>query len=121
MNATPVLSPVPRSGSRRDQILDAAMECFASSGFRGTTTREIAGRVGLTEAALYRHFASKEALYAAIVARKIEAPDLIAHLESAAAAGDDRDASLELDHAQTPPVGSGRPTTAHRTHSSTTR
>jgi AcrR family transcriptional regulator len=90
MSSSPALSPVPRPGSRRDQILDAAMQCFASSGFRGTTTREIAGRVGITEAALYRHFASKEALYAAIVARKIEAPDLIAHLEAAAAAGDDR-------------------------------
>src|SRR5512134_1374640 len=79
-----------RPGSRRDQILDAAMQCFASAGFRGTTTREIASRVGLTEAALYRHFASKEALYAAIIARKIDAPDLTAHLEAAAAAGDDR-------------------------------
>ena len=80
----------PRSGSRRDQILDAAMQCFASAGFRGATTREIASRVGITEAALYRHFPSKEALYAAIIARKIEAPDLTAHLEAAARAGDDR-------------------------------
>jgi len=79
----------PRT-SRRDQILDAAIECFASSGFRGTTTREIASRVGLTEAALYRHFASKEALYTAIIERKMDAPDLTAHLATAAAAGDDR-------------------------------
>jgi AcrR family transcriptional regulator len=88
--AQPATAPSPRPVSRRDQILDAAMQCFASAGFRGTTTREIASRVGLTEAALYRHFASKEALYAAIIARKIDAPDLIAHLEAAAAAGDDR-------------------------------
>jgi AcrR family transcriptional regulator len=66
------------------------MSCFASSGFRGTTTREIARRVGITEAALYRHFASKEALYAAIIARKIDAPDLTEPLQAAAAAGDDR-------------------------------
>jgi len=90
MPAQPALGPAPRPPSRRDQILDAAMQCFASTGFRGTTTREIASRVGLTEAALYRHFASKEALYAAIIARKIDAPDLTAHLEAAAAAGDDR-------------------------------
>lgn len=83
-------APLLRPASRRDQILDAAMECFASTGFRGTTTREIASRVGLTEAALYRHFASKETLYTAIIARKIDAPDLTAHLEAAAAAGDDR-------------------------------
>jgi AcrR family transcriptional regulator len=88
--AQPTLAAAPRPGSRRDQILDAAMQCFASAGFRGTTTREIASRVGLTEAALYRHFASKEALYAAIIARKIDAPDVTAHLAAAAAAGDDR-------------------------------
>jgi AcrR family transcriptional regulator len=88
--AQPSAAPTPRPASRRDQILDAAMACFASAGFRGTTTREIASRVGLTEAALYRHFPSKEALYAAIIARKIEAPDLTAHLQAAAAAGDDR-------------------------------
>jgi AcrR family transcriptional regulator len=90
MNATPALSAEPRPGSRRDQILDAAMQCFASSGFRGTTTREIASRVGITEAALYRHFASKEALYAAIIARKIDGSDPIATHEAAAGAGDDR-------------------------------
>lgn len=88
--AQPTPAPSPRPASRRDQILDAAMTCFASAGFRGTTTREIASRVGLTEAALYRHFPSKEALYAAIIARKIEAPDLTAHLEAAASDGDDR-------------------------------
>ena len=77
-------------GARRDQILAAAMQCFAAAGFRGTTTREIASRVGITEAALYRHFESKEALYHAIIARKIDAPDLTAQLEAAAAAGDDR-------------------------------
>ena len=81
--------PARSRGSRRDEILDAALACFAAAGFRGTTTREIAARVGLTEAALYRHFESKEALYAAIIARKIEAPDLTGQLEAAAAAGDD--------------------------------
>ena len=90
MSATPVLSSEPRPGSRRDQILDAAMQCFASSGFRGTTTREIASRVGLTEAALYRHFESKEALYAAIIARKIDGSDPIVAHEAAAIASDDR-------------------------------
>jgi AcrR family transcriptional regulator len=87
---TPALGGAPRPSSRRDQILDAAMACFASAGFRGATTREIASRVGITEAALYRHFPSKEALYAAIIARKIAAPDLTAPLEAAAAASDDR-------------------------------
>ena len=52
------------------------MRCFATSGFRGTTTRELAARVGITEAALYRYFPSKEALYGAIIDRKMAAaPD----------------------------------------------
>jgi AcrR family transcriptional regulator len=45
----------------------------AAYGFSGTTTREIAARVGITEAALYRHFEGKEALYAAIIDRKMAA------------------------------------------------
>jgi len=91
MNAQPAVQPLAPPGSRRDQILDAAMACFASAGFRGTTTREIAGRVGITEAALYRHFESKEALYAAIIARKIDGSAPLAAHEAAAAAGNDRE------------------------------
>jgi AcrR family transcriptional regulator len=79
------------SGSqRRDRILDAAVACFASRGFAGTTTREVAARAGITEAGLYRHFASKEALYAAIIDRKMQAPELLAGLSAAAERRDDR-------------------------------
>jgi AcrR family transcriptional regulator len=52
--------------ARREQILLEAMECFAENGFRGTTTRSLAERVGITEAALYRYFPSKESLYQGI-------------------------------------------------------
>jgi AcrR family transcriptional regulator len=75
---------------RRDQILNAATDCFASRGFNGTTTRELAARVGITEAALYRYFPSKEALYRAIVDRKMSAPDPASAVAAAALAGDDR-------------------------------
>jgi AcrR family transcriptional regulator len=80
----------PAGEERRRQIIGEAIRCFAAKGFRGTTIRELAGRVGLTEAALYRYFPSKEALYQAIIDEKIAAPDLIAALEGAARAGDDR-------------------------------
>jgi AcrR family transcriptional regulator len=40
----------------------AGVECFAAKGFYGTTTRDIAGGVGLSPAALYVHFSSKEEL-----------------------------------------------------------
>jgi AcrR family transcriptional regulator len=75
---------------RREQILHEAMECFAENGFRGTTTRLLAERVGITEAALYRYFPSKESLYQAIVDRKIRAPELAVLVGPAAERRDDR-------------------------------
>src|SRR5215472_4928396 len=84
------VTPRPAAGERRAQILRAAMDCFAARGFRGTTTRDIATRVGITEAALYRHFPSKEALYAAIVEEKMAAPEWMDVVAEAAAVGDDR-------------------------------
>jgi AcrR family transcriptional regulator len=76
--------------ARREQILLEAMECFAENGFRGTTTRLLAKRVGITEAALYRYFSSKESLYQAIVDRKMREPELVAFLAPAAERRDDR-------------------------------
>ena len=93
------VSARPAAGERRAQILRAAMDCFAARGFRGTTTRDIATRVGITEAALYRHFPSKEALYAAIVEEKMAAPEWMDVVAEAAAAGDDRGVFAGLAHA----------------------
>ena len=76
--------------ARRAQILREAARLFGSHGFDGTTTRDVAARVGLTEAALYRYFPSKEAMYAAILDERIAAPDLVAPLEPVARRGDDR-------------------------------
>jgi AcrR family transcriptional regulator len=75
------------------------MDCFAARGFRGTTTRDIAARVGLTEAALYRHFPSKEALYAAIIEQKMAAPEWMDIVADAARDGDDRAVFGSLAHA----------------------
>jgi AcrR family transcriptional regulator len=41
-------------------LLTSAVRCFASNGFHATTTRDIATGVGLSPAALYVHFPSKE-------------------------------------------------------------
>src|SRR3989442_15964465 len=79
----------PTAGERREAILREGLRCFAARGFSGTTTREIAAGVGITEAALYRYFASKEALYAAIVARKIETPSLLDRIADDASRNDD--------------------------------
>ncbi len=52
---------------RRVQILRAAVELFSRKGFKGTTTKEIAKASGVSEAMVFRHFASKDELYAAIL------------------------------------------------------
>ena len=55
---------------RRLQILTIAEQLFSERGFRGTTTKEIALAAGVSEAMVFRHFATKEELYAAILDHK---------------------------------------------------
>ena len=57
-------------GERRLQILRVAMSLFSQRGFRGTTTKEIAAAAGVSEAMVFRHFATKEELYSAILDHK---------------------------------------------------
>jgi TetR/AcrR family transcriptional regulator len=52
---------------RRRQIIQVAMNLFSAKGFEGTTTREISKAAGVSEAIIFRHFATKEDLYAAII------------------------------------------------------
>ena len=58
------------SPERRAAILDAALHLFAEKGFRGTTTRELAAKVGVSEPILYEHFRAKSDLYTAIIDEK---------------------------------------------------
>lgn len=55
---------------RRMQILKLAVNLFSQRGFSGTTTREIAHAAGVSEAMVFRHFATKEELYSAILDHK---------------------------------------------------
>lgn len=55
---------------RRLQIVRVAVSLFSQRGFRGTTTKEIANLAGVSEAMVFRHFATKEELYAAILDHK---------------------------------------------------
>lgn len=48
------------------QITSAALHIYAAEGARGLTMRRVAGAVGVTAAALYRHFRNKDALVDAI-------------------------------------------------------
>jgi len=55
------------ASDRRNQLLDVAIDLFSRKGFGGTTTKEIAAAAGVTEAIIFRHFATKQDLYKAIL------------------------------------------------------
>ncbi|MBN9623058.1 MAG: TetR family transcriptional regulator [Actinobacteria bacterium] len=65
------------------ELAIAGVECFAEKGFYGTTTRDIANRVGLSPAAVYVHFPSKAELLFTI--SKLGHQDALATLERASA------------------------------------
>src|SRR5215831_1638388 len=57
---------------RRDEIVDAALEEFASQGFRGATIKRIAERARLkSHALIYWYFPSKETLFQAVLGRHL--------------------------------------------------
>ncbi|NGO45167.1 TetR/AcrR family transcriptional regulator [Streptomyces ureilyticus] len=56
----PPWAEVTPDAARR--LLVAAVEAFAERGYHATTTRDIAGRAGMSPAALYIHFKTKEEL-----------------------------------------------------------
>jgi len=58
--------------ARREQLINVAMRLFSVKGFSGTTTKEIAQAAGVTEALIFRHFPTKEALYEAILRWRIQ-------------------------------------------------
>ncbi|QOZ06164.1 TetR/AcrR family transcriptional regulator [Bradyrhizobium sp. CCBAU 51765] len=76
----------------QDRILDAALRVFRRHGFRRSSIELAAEEAGLTRQALYHHFASKEALFRAVLERIYE-QGLAAEIAAATAA---EDAGLEL-------------------------
>jgi TetR/AcrR family transcriptional regulator len=62
--ATSARMPAPH---RRAQLLEAALNLFSEKGFDGVTTKEIAAAAGVTEAIIFRHFPTKQALYQAVL------------------------------------------------------
>lgn len=51
----------------QERLLDTAADLFANQGYAGVSMRDIARAVGITQAAIYHHFANKDALYIAAV------------------------------------------------------
>lgn len=91
MTVTP---PRMAAAERRQHLIETAIRLFTDGSYRGTTTAEIARAAGVSEPILYRHFASKRALYLAGLehvwtktregwARKLdETPDACAAIEA---------------------------------------
>lgn len=52
--------------SRRNRIVEAALELFAAKGFDGTSTKEIAAAAQVAEGLIFHHFVNKESLLAAV-------------------------------------------------------
>jgi AcrR family transcriptional regulator len=72
-----------RPKDRRESILTAASALFHRSGYAGTSLDDIAGEVGITAPALYRHFHNKDELYVAALELNLR------HLEAAVASATD--------------------------------
>jgi AcrR family transcriptional regulator len=85
-------APRRSSRSRRDQILDVAAQLFARHGFHGVSIADLGSAVGISGPALYRHFASKEALLAEMLVGISE--HLLDGAQALTAAADDPDDAL---------------------------
>jgi AcrR family transcriptional regulator len=67
---------------RRQAILRAAMEAFATSGYHGTSIDDVASAAGISKALIYEHFVSKADLHATLIAQ--QADELFRRLAAAA-------------------------------------
>ena len=63
-------APVPRGARRRNEIVAVAEAVFLAKGYADTTMRDVAARAGASTETLYRHFASKEQLFAEVVSNR---------------------------------------------------
>ncbi|MER5637929.1 helix-turn-helix domain-containing protein [Kitasatospora sp. NPDC002227] len=59
--------PYAKSAAKRQLILEAALAAYAEAGSRGVSVRDIAERVGLTDAGVLHHFGGREALLTAVL------------------------------------------------------
>jgi AcrR family transcriptional regulator len=75
--------------SRRRQIMDAAIACFARDGFHRATMADIVAQTGLSAGAIYRYFPAKEDIVAAVAAEHhAREAAVLAGAEEAADPGD---------------------------------
>src|SRR5256885_16646819 len=78
-----------RHADTRSRIQDVALELFTEHGYEATSLREIAERLGVTKAALYYHFKTKDDIVASFM------QDRVAELEEIVAWGQSRPMTTE--------------------------
>ena len=69
--------PVSPRGTGRERVLEAAMALFAEHGVSGTSLQMIAETMGVTKAAVYYHFRTKEEIVVAVLAGPLERLDAV--------------------------------------------
>jgi len=84
-----------RSARKHKAILDAATEVFLRDGYLGTNMDEIASLSEVSKQTIYKHFASKEALFVEIVGSMTSAAGDLVHTEIELEEGGDLTAYLE--------------------------
>ena len=85
-------APGGRRGDTRARIQQVALELFAEQGYERTSLREIAERLGVTKAALYYHFKSKEDIVRSFT------EDYFARMDALIAWGKDQPPSASSGH-----------------------
>jgi len=81
-----IAAPTDRALARRQQVLDAAAECFRRRGFHAASMAEIAKTAGMSPGHIYNLFENKDDIIAAIVERDCE--DILARIAEFRQAGD---------------------------------
>jgi TetR/AcrR family transcriptional regulator len=79
--------PLTRPVDTRDRVLMVALQLFADHGYRGTSLRDIAKRIGIKAPSLLHHFPSKQQLYLAVLDRIFNGMEDAAHRAMAASGG----------------------------------
>jgi TetR/AcrR family transcriptional repressor of mexJK operon len=80
--------PTDRSQLKRKTVVRAANSLFLERGYDGTTMDDVAARAGVSKPTLYRYFADKDGLYAAVVQATADDVDTLVRLVTDELAGD---------------------------------
>ena len=61
-----------REKNTKERILEEALKLFSQSGYMGTSMNDIAAELGVTKAALYKHYKSKQEILDSIIEKMKE-------------------------------------------------